>query len=102
MTIIRDISEEIEEELDDSEKYAKLAIEYKDEHPDLAEMYMSLSNAEMDHVNKLHDAVTRLIKEHREKHGEPPAQMLAVYDYLHTRHTDHAARIKAIQSMYRR
>lgn len=102
MLLIRELSQQIEEEMEDSRRYAELAIRHKDDQTGLAGMYMELSDAEMGHVNKLHDAVSRLIREYREKHGEPPETMQAVYDYLHDRHMDRAAEVKAIQSIYRK
>ena len=49
----------------------------------------------------LHDQVSRLIAQYRKEHGEPPAAMSAVYDYLHERHIEEAAEIKAMQAHYR-
>ena len=49
----------------------------------------------------MHDQVARIIQDHRKQHGEPPAAMQAVYDYVHEKHIDRAAKIKAMQSQYR-
>jgi hypothetical protein len=49
----------------------------------------------------LHDEVKKLIEKHRREHGEPPAPMMAVYDYLHQKHIDKAAHIKVLQAEYR-
>jgi hypothetical protein len=38
---------------------------------------------------------------HLEKEGEPPATMLAVYEYLHRKHIDKVADIKRYQDMYK-
>ena len=49
----------------------------------------------------LHDEVVKIIEEYRKEHGEPPAAMLAVYDYLHKKHIEDAQKAKTYQTMYR-
>lgn len=101
MKIIKELSEMIEEELEGAENYAHHALELKDSNPTLARVFYDISNQEMLHVSALHAEVTKLIEQHRREHGEPPASMLAVYDYLHKRHIDHASRVKILQNQYR-
>lgn len=102
MQIIKVISSQIEDEIKGVKEYAQLALKYKEEHPELADTYHKLGEDEMGHVNKLHDAVAALIKEYRAKNGEPPANMLAVYEYLHGRHIEAAAEARSILDMYNR
>lgn len=101
MRIIEKLSDMISEELDDAEKYAKCAIEYKDSDKQLAALFYELSNEEMSHMNRLHDAVTRIIAEYRAKSGEPPADMMAVYEYLHGKQISHATQVKMMQSLFK-
>ena len=101
MKIIKELSEMIDEELDGAENYAKLAVHYKAEHPSLAAVYYEISTQEMRHVTMLHDEVTKIIKAHREEHGEPPAAMMAVYDWEHKKQIEKANRVKMMQGQYR-
>jgi len=39
----------------------------------------------MDSIKGLHDAVVTLIEAHRKEKGEPPAPMMAIYNYMHER-----------------
>lgn len=89
----------IEDEISGAEEYAKLALEYRDTRPELARLFHSLAETEMEHMNKLHKAVAEIIEEYRKENGEPPASMLAVYDYLHQRHIEEAAEVKRLLDM---
>ena len=101
MKIIEYLSEKIEDEIDDSVDYAKHAILEKDLHPWLAELLYDLSLEETKHRGLLHDAVVRLIKEYRDRVGEPPDDMMARYVYLHNVHIDDAKEAKLLQTMYK-
>lgn len=101
MKIIKRLADMIDEELEGAEDYIKCALMHKDEHPALSKVFYDISTEEMRHVNMLHEQVAHIIQEHRKQHGEPPAAMLAVYDYVHEKHIDRAAKIKAMQSQYR-
>ena len=101
MKIIKELSEMIEEELDGAEQYAKMAVALREEHPSLAKAFYEISTEEMRHVDMLHTEVTHLIEAHRKEHGEPPAPMMAVYEFLHGRHIEKANSIKMYQAHYR-
>jgi ferritin len=101
LKIIQILSEHIEEELEDSCEYIKKALEYKEEFPMVAKTFYELSLQEMEHMEMLHNDVKDLIEKHRREHGEPPAAMMAVYEYLHKKFIDKAAKIKVMQNQYR-
>ena len=101
MKIIKTLSEKIGEEISDAEEYVSMAIKWKTDRPDLSRTLYTISMQEMEHMKMLHDAVVAIIEEYRKEHGEPPASMLAVYDYLHEKHIAEAGEVKAMQAMYR-
>lgn len=101
MKIIKCLSELIEEELSDSRKYVDLAMKWKQEEPETAELFYTLSLEEMSHMEKLHQEVTELIEEYRKQHGEPPKDMMTLYEYLHEKHIATATEIKVKQGMYK-
>ena len=101
MKLIKKLSKIIECEIEDAEKYIEKALKYKEERPELAKMFYSLSMDEMEHMNKLHGAVVEIIKEYRKEKGEPPKEMLFLYNYLHEKHIDDAAEVRTMQAMYK-
>ena len=101
MKLIEKLSEMIEEEIEDAEKYAKCALKYKDTDSALAKTFYDLSTDEMRHMTLLHDEVARIITQYRKENGEPPTAMLAVYDYLHGKQIEQAKEVKHYQAMYR-
>lgn len=57
MKEIKLLMEHIEDELEDAHTYAELAVEYKHDDPELADLFYRLSGEEMNHMNALHKAV---------------------------------------------
>jgi hypothetical protein len=102
MKLIRDLQELIEDEIHDVKKYAKMATELKDEHPSLAQTLFNISVQEDGHQAAIHNEVVKIIEEHRRAHGDPPASMMAVYDYLHKRSIDKLAEARLCQEMYKK
>ena len=101
MNIIKTLSKKIEEEICDAKSYVTLAIEQKDERPDLARTLFNISLQEMEHMNMLHNAVAEIIRKYRETNGEPPAEMMAVYDYLHKEQIEKSTEVKVLQNMFK-
>lgn len=101
MKLIEKLSDMIEEEMEDAEKYIDCALKHKEDRPGLASAFARISNEEIGHVNILHDQVVNLISEYRKEHGDPPEKMQAIYDYLHERHIQKANDIKVKQALFR-
>lgn len=101
MKIIKCIAEKIQEELHDANAYIELALKWKDEEPETADVFYELSTEEMGHVDKLHQEVQGLIEEYRSEHGEPPKEMMVLYDYLHEKHIGDAMQIRVKQGIYK-
>lgn len=101
MKVIKDMSEDIEATLDMAECNIKKAIQYKEECPIAAKSFFNKSVTLMDSLKPQHDAVVALITDYRKEKGEPPAPMMAIYNYLHERHISKAAAIKNLQDMFK-
>lgn len=101
MKIIKELEELIEDEIQDVKKYAKLAAELKSEHPALARVLYEISTQEDNHQAMLHKEIVSIIENHRKTYGEPPAAMMAVYEYLHKRHVDNLHHARMYQETYK-
>ena len=101
MKIIEWLSERIEDEIEDAKVYAEKAMMCKQERQKLADTLMKISEEEMRHMAMLHNEVVDIIEEYRKKEGEPPAEMTAVYEYLHRKQIEKSAEVKAMQTQYR-
>ena len=101
MKIIKKLCKMIDEELEDACNYVKCAIKYKEDYPSVSKAFYNLSEEEMGHVGILHSEVTKLIEAHRREHGEPPKEMMAVYDYLHEQQIEKANQVRLYQDQYK-
>ena len=101
MKIIKCIAEKIEEEIHDAGAYIELAMRWKSEQPDTADLFYELSTEELGHVEKLHKEVEELIEEHRREHGEPPKEMMVLYDFLHEKHIGEVTEIRVKQGIFK-
>lgn len=101
MKLIKKLEELIEDEIHDIGHYAEMAAEVKAEHPGLAQVLYTISTQEDAHQAALHTEVVKLIEEYRRTKGDPPAAMLAVYDFLHKRHIENLAEARRYQDIYK-
>lgn len=102
MKIIQDVADYIYEEIADAKKYIRAAIKERETDKDLADCLYDLSGEELIHADKLHEQVRRLIREYKEKKGEPPELMMQLYEREHARIIDCTAEVKRLQELYRR
>ena len=101
MKLVQILCDNIDEEINDSIKYAKMALEYRDDYPALAEAVYKIADEELKHMSILHTQVVSIIDAYRKKNGDPPESMKMLYDIMHRKQIEHAAEAKAYMSMYK-
>ena len=101
MKIIEELTNMIDEELGDAEKYARCALEKKEKYPMLAQTFYTLSNEELKHSNMLHDEAVRIINDFKAKGETVPEAMQAVYDYLHKKRISRTSDIKIMLEQFK-
>ena len=101
MLVIKNLSKMIKEEIADANKYANCAIKHRWDDKDLADTFYELANEELEHMEKLHGQVVRIINVYRKEKGDPPPAMQAIYDYLHEEHMAAVKEVKMVLAMYK-
>ena len=98
MKEIKTLVENIHDETEDAEKYAKLAVKYRDTDKELSDTFAYLAEEELGHMNKLHANAVRLIRKARDSGVEVPAAMQAVWDWEHEKMMSNVAKVKTLLS----
>ncbi len=101
MQIIKDIVMDIKDEIKDADRYAKMAVQYKDDDRQLADTFAKIATMRLDAITMLHSHAARIMKAYKAEHGETPVAMQAVYNYEHENQIEWVAKIKALLEMYR-
>lgn len=101
MKMVEKISGRISEEIEDARTYALMAMEIRDEYPEMGRVLYTISLQEMEHMRMLHEGVVNLIAKYRQEHGDPPERMMIIYNYLHEKQIEQAAEVKNMQAMYK-
>jgi ferritin len=101
MKEIKELVENINEELEDAEKYARLAVMYKSEDSRLADTYVRLANEELNHSELLHGQAVRIIEAYKAAGQTAPPAMMAVWEWEHKKSIDHKAKVKSMIDMYK-
>lgn len=101
MKIIEEICDKISDEIKCAECYAKLALQYKEDYPQLAETYYRISSEKMTHMGLLHTQVANIIADYKKEKGQPPEAMKLLYNILHKKHIQNAAAVKGMLALYK-
>lgn len=96
MKEIKELVEQIDDELSGAKKYAELAQEYKFITPDLSALYMAHAYEELTHADELHTEAVMLIKQARAEGQKPTQEMLDKWNEEHKTYISKEAEIKAL------
>ena len=96
MTTIKDLLEQITEELNDACHYIKWALHTREEESTLSKLLYQLSDEELDHANRLNDMAKKLVAEE-----EANESMQMFLDYVREQQIKKIKEIKMCQSIYK-
>ena len=101
MRTIKELSDNIKDEIEDAHKYASRALDLKDSDRETADLYCSLAQEELKHMEMLHARVVKCIDDYRKNNGEPPIEMRVRYETLHEIHTSDARKVRLMIQLYK-
>lgn len=101
MDTIKKLLDLINDELEDAMTYAEKAVKCKATHPDMAEMFFSLSMDELKHKNMLQNHLQKAVKECAEDCPEKAEAVNMLYDFELDRNISWENSIRQYQAMYR-
>lgn len=98
--IIRDISTDIKCKIKEADRDIRKAIEKVSSYPSLAVKLYSFSVERLEEVDELHEEVVKEIEMYRKNNGEPPQQMLSLWDWEHESIMKDVTEIKLLQEYF--
>lgn len=101
MKMLRNIVEDIHEELEGAKHYAMLAMEHKSTNRDAADKYAEMAKQEMSHAEKLHDMAVKHIEKHTVDGAAPPAAMKTIWDWEHEKLIECMGEVRALLDLYK-
>ena len=101
MVKIKELSDNIKDEIDDAGKYIDLALRCKEGDKTLADTYCKLAEEELGHMDILHKQVVRIIDQYKATNGPTPPAMQAKYDVLHELYVNEANQVKIKIRLYK-
>ena len=99
MKEIKHLVEDIREELEGAEHYAKVAVKLKDTNQANSNEYAEMARQELSHVDRLHKMAVKAIEKAKSEGIATPPAMQAVWDWEHEKMMDKTARIKSLLAM---
>lgn len=100
MKIIKEITDDMLEEIHDAKHRIERAMEFKPLYPDIARRESEIAAQELTHAEKDHASVVELIENYKKTKDDPPEYMLEYWNEKHKRYIDKYARVKCMIEEY--
>lgn len=100
MEMMKKICKCIKYEIEGAEDYAKMAIKLKDTDKASADIFYTMANQELGHIDMLHNMCQKHIDTHKNK-GEATEAMTVIWDYEKENRMEWIANIKNLLAMYK-
>lgn len=100
MKAIKEITDDMLEELHDAKHRIKRAMEFKPLYPDIARRESEIAAQELTHSEKDHASVVELIEAYKKSKGDPPEYMLEFWKEKHEHYMKKYARVKCMIELF--
>lgn len=101
MKMLRNIVDDIHDELKVAQHYAILAMEHKNTNREAADKYAEMAKQEMSHAEKLHDMAEKYIEKHTVDGAAPPVAMKTIWDWEWEKLIKCMGKARALLDLYR-
>ena len=101
MEEIKQLIEDMWEELHDCEKYTKSAFKCKDKNKTKADMFMQNAREEYTHFERLHEQAIKYLNHMRDANGNLPDDIHTIWDWEADKLLDRAAYVKNMMTTLR-
>lgn len=102
MKVLKHLIEKADDTLEEVEWYAEKALHYKTEHKQLADVYNKIADMHIQIYDMLHKQMVELIDEHKRMGHNPPAEMLAIWEYEHEKLIEEFSEAKVMVDEYKK
>lgn len=100
MRVIKEIMDDMMDELADAEHRIKRAAELKPLYPEISRRESEIAAQELTHADKDHSSITELIGEYKRTKGDPPDYMLEYWNSEHDRYMEKYAQVKCMIDVF--
>lgn len=102
MRAIKEITDDMLEEIHDAKHRIKRAMEFKPLYPDIARRESKIAAQELTHAEKDHASVMELIEAYEKTKGDPPEYMLEFWREKHEHYMEKFAHVKCMIDTFSR
>lgn len=102
MKILSKMISKANDTLEEIEWYAEKALHYKSDHKSVADVYNKIAEMHITIYDMLHKEMVGLIDEHKRIGHQPPAEMLAIWEYEHEKLIKEFAEAKTMVDEYKK
>jgi hypothetical protein len=102
MKMLTNLIDRAEATMEEIEWYAEKAHHLKQDHRGLADTYIKIAEMHVSIYDMLHAQMILLIDQHKKEGHLPPAEMLAIWEYEHTKLTKHFTELKYMIEDYKK
>ena len=100
MKAIKEITDDMLEELHDAKHRIKRAMEFKPLYPDIARRESEIAAQELTHSEKDHASAVELIEAYKKSKGDPPEYMLEFWKEKHEHYMEKYAHVKCMIELF--
>ena len=95
MRVIKKIIEHLDNTLDEANEYYTDYVMYKDEYPKVSMTALEMAKVHLDLYSKWHQVIVSLINDYKVTSGEPPKEMMTIWNYEHEKLIEHYEDLKS-------